>query len=157
MLTGHLKIENKGITAVVLSKDKILLVKRRRIPFISHPGIWYFVSGAKERDEQHIDTAYREIKEETGLLRQNLKLLCKGRKIIIVDHKRHTKWEDNFYIFGSKTEKIKLNLEHSSYKWATFEELKTGEAIESIYEKDMVLKLIKLHIQKSRKRVSAYL
>lgn len=42
---------------------QILLLERAK-----HPGYWQSVTGSREQDESFLETACREVKEETGLL-----------------------------------------------------------------------------------------
>lgn len=116
-------VENKGVNAVVLNKKRVLLLKRISLPFIIHPGYWAFVSGAKKKNENYLETAYREVEEETGIKRNDLKLLLKGGNITIMDDRRATKWTNRLFVFGSKGKKVRLNIENTSYKWVSLKGL----------------------------------
>ena len=134
-----------GVMVVIINKRKILLLKRIWLPFISHPGMWSFVSGKKEKNEEYLDTAYRETEEETGLEARKLKLL-KETDITVRDEKRLVKWKNRLFLFRSDTDSIRLNIENSRYKWVRFEELISGETITSAFQnKERILKLIKYY------------
>ena len=45
---------------IIICEDHVLLVS-------THKNIWGFPKGKRKTKEQHIDCAYRELKEETGL------------------------------------------------------------------------------------------
>ncbi|MCK4589734.1 MAG: NUDIX domain-containing protein [Nanoarchaeota archaeon] len=53
-----------GIDAIILDKDKILLIKRGSKTFY---GMWGFVSGKVDWGEEIKETVIREAKEETNL------------------------------------------------------------------------------------------
>lgn len=59
-----------GAAAVVKQADRILLVKRR------DNGLWGLPAGSKELNESLTTTAIRELREETGLIGQQPKLLA---------------------------------------------------------------------------------
>lgn len=138
-------VENRGINVAILNNEKILLVKRISLPFIIHPGLWAFVSGAKKRNESYLETAFREVEEETCIKRQELKILLNGKSITIKDARRGTKWTNRFFVFGSKGRNIHLNMENTAYKWVSFRELKAEHNITLNYfsNKDAILKSIK--------------
>lgn len=58
---------------VVFNKDKekILFCKRRKEPY---KGLYNFVGGKKEKDESSDTAAYRELYEETGIRRDQIRL-----------------------------------------------------------------------------------
>jgi 8-oxo-dGTP pyrophosphatase MutT (NUDIX family) len=139
-------VEKSGITSVLLNKGRILLVERRRIPFMTHPGFWSFVSGArKNRNEEYMDTVYREIKEETDMEKSQLKLLVTDETVIIRDHRKNIQWENKFFIFDSKTDTVRLDMENKNFKWISIDELERHKNITLDYfvNKDRVLDLIK--------------
>ena len=115
-------VKRDGITAVIIHKKKILLLKRRNIPIILNPGIWAYLSGARDGTEKYIDTAYREIHEEVKLERKSLKFLARG-KVWMRDEKRGVFWWNYIFYFRSNTERIKLDLENSKYRWAPFSDI----------------------------------
>lgn len=63
-----------SVTADILifNGDRILLIKRKNHPFISR---WALPGGFAEKDEELIDTARRELEEETSLRKDDLALV----------------------------------------------------------------------------------
>ncbi len=106
------------MTAIIINRNKILLLKRRNVPIITNPGIWSFLSGARDVNERYIETAYREIREESGIDRRSLNLLFKER-MLIADRKRGIMWLNWVFIFRSNTGIVRLDYENSRYRWAT--------------------------------------
>ena len=111
-----------GMNAIIIHDQKVLLLKRRNVPIILNPGIWAFVSGGNKRNEKYIDTAYREIKEETAIDRRSLTLLFKTR-MLLMDKKRKIIWPNWVFIFRSDTGKVRLDYENSAYRWATVNQI----------------------------------
>lgn len=143
-------VDRKGITALIVNNRRLLLLKRIKVPFITHPGYWSFVTGAKKPGESYISAAYREISEETGIRKPELKVLLKNRIITIKDEGNGTRWTNRFFIFQSKTRAIKLNFEHSDFKWVGASELQNGHniIISQISDGRSVLRLIKYWLAK---------
>ncbi|MFI5412478.1 MAG: NUDIX domain-containing protein [Candidatus Micrarchaeales archaeon] len=139
-----------GSTMVVISKKKILLLKRRNLPFILVPGIWWFPAGRREESEEYIETAYRELEEETGIRKEHLKLISKPQKVKLIDTKRNKTWENMLFVFSSKTQKVKLSIENPGYKWVSMSNLENEEDFTNVFlKKKQSLNIIKKAIKKS--------
>ncbi|MDE1856288.1 MAG: NUDIX domain-containing protein [Candidatus Micrarchaeota archaeon] len=138
-------VEDEGITAAVVHKQKVLLIRRVKIPFISNPGIWTFVQGKKKKGETDIETAHREIQEETGIGQENLALFHKGDREVLFDAvKKNVSWPNAFLIFHSKTPKVRINYESTGFRWAEFKELEAETDYTNIFiEKDKILHKIR--------------
>ena len=136
-------VKAEGVAVVILHKKKLLLVKRRNIPFIFNPGIWGFVTGSRKRGEDYAETAYREAEEETGLARSSLLQLRKPMRVWMFDAKKRKKWQNCLFFFSSSTDKIKLNIENSRFRWASLNDLKKGKDYTNIFvDKKRVIKEI---------------
>ena len=71
-------------------------------------------------DEQ----VYTEIREETGLDREDLKLIAKARPIEITDRQLKTTWIVHPYLFHvDSPDNIKIDWEHRESKWISPEDL----------------------------------
>ena len=140
-------VEGDGITAVIISEGKILLVKRINIPFISNPGIWTFVMGSKKKGEEHLSTAYREIDEEVSIGREHLEPIFEKKNALMFDavKKKHM-WKNTFFIFHTKNPSVRINYESQSYRWADFDELLVEKEYTNIFiDKEEMLD----HIQRA--------
>ncbi len=109
-----------GIVAIIVYRRKVLLLRRIWVPFLmSAPGIWSFLTGGRRRGESYIDAAYREIYEETGIGREMLRLVGRGRSMMLFDPvRRDARWRNMLFIFRSSTGRVRLNFENREYRWA---------------------------------------
>jgi 8-oxo-dGTP pyrophosphatase MutT (NUDIX family) len=84
---------------------------------------WDLPKGHIEKGEKEIDTAKREVKEETGL--EDIKFVGNFREYIkyFFKFKEKTVFKIvTFYLAETKTKKIKISGEHVGFKWLPFEE-----------------------------------
>lgn len=136
-----LKKNMDGITAIIINKksNKILFLKRRFLPFIVNPGVFSFVSGKRKYGERYINTAYREIYEETKLPKNELELIDDGE--IFVYYKKYF-WTNKIYVFATNKNYIKLNIENSDYKWVYYKNI-PDEYLKMFIDKKMIRSIIK--------------
>ncbi len=103
------------VTCFLESENKILILRRSE-QVGSYQGRWAGVSGYVETaaDEQ----ALVEIEEETSLCGEDLKLVKRGKPLLIEDEKLGVKWRVHPYLFHIKDRgKIKIDWEHKETKW----------------------------------------
>ena len=82
----------------------------------TYQGRWAGVSGYIEKtaDEQVLT----EISEETGLGEADIKLMKKGKPLVIKDEKLGVKWVVHPYLFQIEDrDKIKIDWEHKEARW----------------------------------------
>lgn len=113
----------KIITSIVIEKDgKFLIMKRA--PHDTMPGLWEFPGGKVDAEEKLIDSAKREVKEESGLIPN--KLEYKGYTERFSEDRNvksgyHT-IVHHFYCNDFNGE-IKVSEEHTEFKWVTKSEI----------------------------------
>jgi ADP-ribose pyrophosphatase YjhB (NUDIX family) len=73
----------QSAVAVAVKNNKTLLVKRNRKPY---KNTWMFPAGFTEYGEHPEETALRELKEETGLMANNPKLMTFFNQLTIREH-----------------------------------------------------------------------
>ena len=90
-------------------------------------GHWDFPKGHIEQGEGEVDTAKREIKEETGL---DVEFIFGFRDEItyhFMDGKTLVEKKVVYFIALTENENVKLSYEHDDYRW-----LEYGEALQTI-------------------------
>ncbi len=123
----------EGITAVIINDKKLLVLKRISFPFLIYSGLWLFPAGKTKGGEAYDQTSYREIFEETGLRKSDLKLISKYKDVLKIDKKRRIKYYNAVYVFNSKTKYVKLNMENTVYRWASFDDIKNQRKYTNVF------------------------
>ncbi|MDE1825908.1 MAG: NUDIX domain-containing protein [Candidatus Micrarchaeota archaeon] len=143
--SGYRLVEGDGATAAIINNGRILLLRRVKIPFISNPGIWCMVAGKRNKGEEYRALIYREIKEETGIAREDLTLIAQVSKVRIIDAvKKDKMWDNEFFIFLSNTDKVRLDYENRAFRWADLAEIQGEREYTNIFaNKEEMLSLIK--------------
>ena len=103
------KMSIPTVDAIVIHKDKFLLLKRNNPPV---KGMWWFPGGRVRRGESLEQAVKREVLEETGL---ECKILRRVGVINQIFPEVHA--VSVYYLVESKSPDVKLNSEHSAYKW----------------------------------------
>ncbi|MCM2982963.1 NUDIX domain-containing protein [Niallia circulans] len=136
-----------GIAVVLLKKinglDKVLLLKRATPVF---KDMWCYIGGSLEQGEQAWEAALREVKEETGITKLALYSSNTFDQI-------YSPVENYLYIapvfvgIVEENQEVRLNNEHSEYKWLSFEEAKEFVTLPG---NDEVLTFIEKHFIKKK-------
>lgn len=109
------------IFRVVKNEIEFLLLKRAKHD--SYPNIWQMVSGSIRKNETAVQTAKREVEEETGLIPKRFFVVPQINSLYLPD-KDEILLVPVFGCLVSKNSKIKLSKEHSEYKWVRIEKAK---------------------------------
>jgi len=109
-------LEEKHVVTCFLEQSKLVLILRRSNRVSTYQRAWAGVSGYIETDP--LDQAYSEIREETGLFKNNIRLVTQGKTIEVVDEKLNRKWIVHPFLFHVlDPDKIMLDWEHTEIKW----------------------------------------
>ncbi len=117
------------VSCFITKKDKHILILKRSDKVRTYKGKWATVSGYIEADEKPYETALKEIKEEIGLEKQDIKLIREGKLIYV-----NKEWIVHPYLFEANSDKIKIDWEHVEYKWIKPEEIKNYDALPKFKE-----------------------
>jgi nicotinamide-nucleotide amidase len=110
-------LKEKRVVTCFLEQENMILILRRSSRATTYRRAWAGVSGYVESDDP-LDQAYTEIREETGLYRNAVKLISSGEPIEILDRELNTKWIVHPFLFHvSDPDKIRLNWENTEFKW----------------------------------------
>ncbi|MGA3020815.1 MAG: NUDIX hydrolase [Candidatus Micrarchaeales archaeon] len=138
----HLDKRN-GITAIIMNRGRVLIMKRTYIPFKISPGIWTFVCGGRKRGERYIETAYREIREEAGIPKKRLRLLSKYDRVMKIDVGMRRKFYDHLYLFYSETREVRRNIENTKHRWARLNEIRNEREYTNVFaDKHLIERMI---------------
>ena len=130
------------VTAVLKNGDKILILKRGD-KVRTYKGKWACVSGYLEENEEALERAYIEIEEETGLKRDDVKLIKAGEPIEFYDEKEKMSWRVHPFLFEAKRRDVKIDWEHTEYKWIHPEEIVKYETVPKL--KEVVFNLLEIN------------
>lgn len=115
-----------GVAVVVLHDNRVLALKRIFIPLLMEfPGEWSLLLGAREPNEHHELTVFRELFEETGIRRSDVSKM-KHLGAVTLHSKGifgERQWKNELFIVNSRVSRIMLNFENSAFDWLAPEEL----------------------------------
>ncbi len=88
-----------------------------------YSGHWDFPKGNKEEGESNLETALREIMEETGI--RDVIILDKFMKQVFYKYKRNNHLVSKkvtYFLAETKSTNVVLSKEHLNYVWAQYDE-----------------------------------
>ncbi len=110
------QVQELNVYTVVFHNYKVLILKRPN-------GIWEFPGGGVDFGEQPLQSAYRELKEETDLNAKNLSFLG----VTSATFQKGSDEKHAVYLVykgEAETDKVTISGEHTEFRWLTKEELK---------------------------------
>lgn len=127
--------------AVIYSDHEFLLLHYEA-------GHWDFPKGNRERGETKLETAVREIEEETGLTELEF---TDFEESINYFYKREGKTiykTVTYFLAKSKTKKVKISWEHTGFEWLPYE-----KALDNLTYQNAkrVLQAAKVYLEKPKK------
>ena len=119
--------------------DKVLFCIRAKEPY---KGLYNFVGGKVENGETNDDAAYRELFEETGISREDIKL----------DHfmdLNYFKYENNLQVYyGILKHEVNLIEEKNKLEWVTInDELLNNSKFAGNYNIPHIIRQIKVYLK----------
>ena len=114
------------ISSFLVHQGKFLILKRSMLVG-SFQGYWSCISGYREKDEEPLETALREILEETQKTRDYLTLLKSAGPFY--SEIPAVIFESHWFLFGSEDKDIYLDWEHDEFKWVNPAEIRKFKTV----------------------------
>ena len=124
------------VTCIVEFNNKILILKRSD-KVRTYRGLWGGVAGYVEKNENPYETALKEIKEEAGINKEHIDHVKELNPIQFTDIYNNEKytWKIYPFLFSlRKTVHIKIDWEHSEFKWITPSEINKYNTVPHLQE-----------------------
>ena len=131
----------KVVTCLLENNGEILILKRSE-EVGTYQGSWGGVAGFVEENEEPLETAIKEIKEEAGIEKEDLLLIQKEAAIKFTDlyEDKLYEWIVYPFLFRIKErDKIQIDWEHTEFRWVKPSELKKYDTVPRF--KEIVLKI----------------
>lgn len=106
-----------------LKNDQLEFLLLKRAPYQYYPNIWQMVSGKIRENEKAYETALREIREETGLVPENLWIAPNINSFYSPDDE----YISLIPVFAAKVNydsRVMISSEHSEFQWLNTSEAK---------------------------------
>ena len=109
------------VDVFVVNNGRILTVKRgSKVGY--YKNTWATVAGHVDPGNSPLAQAYAELHEETGLKKQDVKVVAVKKPFYAPDIKLGKIWKINIVLVEAKNAKIKLDWENTGYAWVSPEE-----------------------------------
>lgn len=131
-------------TSLILNEEEKLLILKRSNKVKTYKGFWGGVAGYVEENEKPYETALKEIKEEVGIKKEYIKLIKKLEPISFTDFYEQKRYDWKIFVFLFKIIKkckIKIDWEHTEYRWIKPSEIVNYNTVPNLNE--VVLKITK--------------
>jgi len=132
------------VTCILIDYHENILILKRSDKVRTYKGYWGGIAGYVEKGEDPVDTAFKEIREETGLTDKEVELIKTLNPIEFTDFYEEEKYDWKVYPFLfriRKENKIRIDWEHIIYKWIKPSDIDKFEVVPHLRE--VVLKLLK--------------
>ncbi|MFN3301782.1 MAG: DUF6390 family protein [Patescibacteria group bacterium] len=110
------------------NRDKILILKRSNLLF-TYPKLWNVIGGYIEKGDDLLERAIKEVEEETKIKRRDLKFIKRAKPYKVEDKSINKIWVTYPFLFETKTDKIKIDWEHTKYRWIKPNEIKNYRTV----------------------------
>jgi NADH pyrophosphatase NudC (nudix superfamily) len=119
------------ITVFVKYKDKILLLKRSD-KVSTYKGKWNTVAGYLDELRPVEEKIFEELKEEIGVEKDNISSIILSDPFEFKDERIAKEWIVTPALVELRRPEIKLNWEHTEYKWITPREIRNFETVPNL-------------------------
>ena len=91
------------VTCLLVNDDRKLLILKRSNMVRTYKGLWGGVAGYVEKNEEPYETALKEIREETGLGKKDVKLIKQVESVNFTDFYEGVRYDWKIFPFLFKT------------------------------------------------------
>ncbi len=123
--------ETHVVTSFIMHEGKILILKRSG-KVGSFRGAWAGVSGFLEENETPLECALKEIEEETGLRKEEVRLISESHAA--ATEKDGIKWIVHPFLFETSKKEICLDWEHDCCEWIDAKDVGKYETVPKLKE-----------------------
>jgi 8-oxo-dGTP pyrophosphatase MutT (NUDIX family) len=130
-------------TSVLMDDKGRILILKRSDKVRTYKGCWSGIAGYVEKDEEPLETAFKEISEEVGLSNDDVVLVKQVDPVEIADYHEgvHYTWKIFPFLFKTgKKSKVQIDWEHTEYRWINPSDI--GEYDTVPHLEDVVLELL---------------
>ena len=127
-------MEYTSVVTAFLRSEEFILLLRRSNEVGTYKGKWAAVSGFLEGDENPLERAKTEISEEIGLTQHDIAFVRRGEPLRVYDEQREIVWIIHPFLFDAIHSRIRIDWEHSEYKWVSQSDLETHETVPKLKE-----------------------
>lgn len=128
------RLRRREVVTAFLRHDGRLLLVRRSAQVGSYRGRWAGISGYLE-EPAALQQALREIREETGLTPDQMRLVAAGECLEVPARELGTLWVVHPFLFEvDNPEAIRLDWENVELKWITPDELAQYPTVPALAE-----------------------
>jgi len=131
------------VTCLLINNENKILILKRSDKVKTYKGMWGAVAGYIEENEEPYETAFKEIREEVGIKKEDANLIKCLDPIAFTDVYGGIKYNWNIFSFlfkVGKKDKIDIDWEHSEYRWIPPSEIKKYNTVPFL--KEIVSKLL---------------
>ncbi|MFC1968390.1 NUDIX domain-containing protein [Chloroflexota bacterium] len=126
--------ERHAVTSFLESENEILILLRsERVS--TYPGKWAGISGSLDNNKTVDEQAIVEIEEETGLSREHIQLIKKGKPLLFDDEDLKVRKVIYPYLFHIENRnRVKIDWEHRQLKWIKPEDIDKYDTMPKLKE-----------------------
>ncbi|GBE17387.1 nucleoside triphosphatase NudI [bacterium BMS3Abin15] len=115
-------VQVKVVAGAVISDNKVLIIQRSSDESL-YPNMWELPSGKREPLEPTDKALMREIKEETGLNIEIIKILSVFDYQIEKEDEIRDATQINYLMKPAGEANVKISSEHQNYTWISMDEI----------------------------------
>jgi len=116
------------VTCILRRGDQVLILKRSS-GVKTNKEKWAGVSGYVEPEETPIETAYKELEEETSARHDQVSLVREAVPLVFDDTAHDTIWIVHPFLFDDLGVEIVLDWEHTEHTWIDLQDLGTYDTV----------------------------